>query len=74
MSKHLPLNIRVAIDSDNVSIMRNEELCVKCGLCKNICEEKISVHGFYSLDETGDNAICINCGQCANVCPTNSIT
>ncbi len=74
MSKHLPLDVRVAIDSDNVSIMRNEELCVKCGLCKNICEEKISVHGFYSLEETGDNAICINCGQCANVCPTNSIT
>lgn len=74
MSKHLPLDVRVAIEKDNLSIVRNEELCIKCGQCKNICEEKISVHGFYNLKDTLDEAICINCGQCANVCPTNSIT
>lgn len=73
MSKHLSLDVRVAIEPDNVSITRDESLCIKCGLCKEICEKKINVHGFYNLKDTEDQAICINCGQCANVCPTNSI-
>lgn len=74
MSKHLPLDLRVAIEPDNPSIIRHEELCVQCGMCKDICKEKISVHGFYTLEDTNDTAICINCGQCANVCPMDSIT
>ncbi len=74
MSKHLPLSVRVAIEADNEAIVRNESLCIQCGQCKNVCQEKISVHGFYSLESTQDMAICIHCGQCANVCPTNSIT
>ncbi len=74
MSKHLSKDIRVPIEKDNISIMRDESLCINCGLCKNICKEKINVHNSYSLEETGDKAICINCGQCANACPTNSIT
>lgn len=73
MSKHLPLNVRVAIEEDNPSIVRDESLCIKCGQCKLVCQEKIHVHGFYSLEDTNDTAICIHCGQCANVCPTNSI-
>lgn len=73
MSKHLPLDVRVAIEADNEAIVRDESLCIKCGQCKTICQEKISVHGFYSLENTKDTAICIHCGQCANVCPTNSI-
>ena len=73
MSKHMDLNIRVAIDSDNPSIVREEELCIKCGMCKSVCQEKIAVHGTYSLEDTDDRAICIHCGQCANVCPSGSI-
>ena len=73
MNKHMDLGIRVAIDPDNPSIVREEELCIKCGMCKKVCEEKIAVHGTYSLENTGDSAICIHCGQCANVCPTGSI-
>ncbi|MDD2980848.1 MAG: [FeFe] hydrogenase, group A [Hespellia sp.] len=74
MSKHLSMDIRVPIEPDNPSICRNEELCIKCGQCKNICQEYIGVHGSYRLEETGDTAVCINCGQCANVCPVSSIT
>ena len=29
--KHLSENIRVPIELDNPSIMRNESLCIKCG-------------------------------------------
>ena len=74
MSDHLPLSVRVPIELDNPSIMRDEEKCIKCGMCKNVCTEKIGVHGTYSFEDTNGRAICINCGQCANVCPVNSIT
>lgn len=74
MSKHLSESIRVPIELDNPSICRDEEKCVKCGMCKNICTDYIGVHGTYSLAATNDRAVCINCGQCANVCPVSSIT
>lgn len=74
MSRHMPLEVRVAIEEDNPSIMRQEEKCIKCGQCKKICEEYIGVHGTYDLQKTGDRAVCINCGQCANVCPVQCIT
>ncbi len=73
MSRHLPLSVRVAIDPDNPSILRREERCIRCGLCKNVCTQQMGVHGTYSLEQTGDRAICIYCGQCANVCPVDSI-
>ena len=73
-SKHMSVNIRVPIEENNPSIMRDESICVKCGQCKNICEDYINVHGTYDLKDTNDIAVCINCGQCANVCPVSSIT
>ena len=74
MSKHLSTSVRVPIEADNPSIVRNESLCVKCGQCRNICTSPIGVLGTYALEQTGDRAICIHCGQCANVCPVDSIT
>ena len=67
------MDIRVPIECDNPSIQRDEEKCIKCGQCKNICQDYIGVHGTYSLEDTLDRAVCINCGQCANVCPVSSI-
>ncbi|WP_010234442.1 [FeFe] hydrogenase, group A [Clostridium arbusti] len=72
--KHQFTDIRVPIEKDNPSIMRHEELCIKCKLCKKVCTEEISVYGHYDLEKTGDKAICIYCGQCANICPVYSIT
>ena len=74
MSKHLSMDIRVPIELDNPSIMRDEALCIKCGQCKEVCTRDIKVHGTYALIDTDDTAVCINCGQCANVCPVSSIT
>lgn len=74
MVQHLPLSVRVPIEEDNPGILRNESLCIKCGMCKEVCTAQIGVHGTYSLQETGGKAICIHCGQCANICPTGSIT
>lgn len=74
MSKHLSTSVRVPIEADNPSIVRNESLCIKCGQCSNICTSPVGVLGTYALEQTGDRAICIHCGQCANVCPVGSIT
>ena len=74
MEKHLPMSVRVPIEPDNPSIHREESLCIKCGMCKEVCTAQIGVHGTYSLADTGGKAICIHCGQCANVCPPASIT
>ncbi len=74
MEKHLPMSVRVPIEQDNPSIRREESLCIKCGMCKEVCTAQIGVHGTYSLADTGGKAICIHCGQCANVCPPASIT
>lgn len=71
---HLPITVRVPIDTDNPSIRRDEDKCIKCGACRNICEGPIGVLGTYDLSSTKDRAICINCGQCANACPAYSIT
>ena len=74
MSQHLPLSVRVPIETDNPAICRDESLCIKCGMCKEVCTQAIGVHGTYTLAQTGGHAICIHCGQCANVCPPASIT
>ena len=71
---HLPMSVRVPIELDNPSILREESLCIKCGQCRDICTDYIGVHGTYRLEDTGNRAVCINCGQCANVCPVSSIT
>lgn len=73
MSKHLSPDVRVPIEKDNVSIFREESICIKCGQCRDMCRDYIGVLGTYDLLKTGDTAICVNCGQCANVCPVESI-
>lgn len=72
--KHMSLDIRVPIEADNPSIVRDEDKCIKCGMCKDVCTGSIGVHGTYTFEQTGGEAVCIHCGQCANVCPVNSIT
>ena len=70
---HESQSIRVAIDADNPSVQRKEELCVRCGQCKNICNDFISVNNHYDLESTGQVSVCVNCGQCVKVCPVNSL-
>ena len=74
MNNHQFTDIRIPIDSDNPAIMRNEELCIKCGACRRVCENDVAVGRLYDLESAGDCPVCIHCGQCANACPPNSIT
>lgn len=73
MSKHLSCDIRVPVELDNPALLRIESLCIKCGKCRDVCCQEISVGGHFNLGKTFDHAICVHCGQCINVCPTNSL-
>lgn len=71
--KHLSPEIRVPIELDNPAIRRIEGLCIKCGQCRDVCRDVISVGGHYDLLKTKDTAVCIHCGQCVQVCPTDAL-
>ncbi|MBN2519178.1 MAG: nitroreductase family protein [Bacteroidales bacterium] len=58
---------------NNITI--NQDTCKKCGLCAEVCPNKIMV---FSKDEgisirESRIAICIKCGQCMAVCQSESI-
>ena len=73
MSKHMPQDVRVAIDACNPAVVRDEALCVKCRLCAGVCNDYIGVNNNYDLAKTGDKSVCIHCGQCIAVCPVGSL-
>ncbi|MDO5291766.1 MAG: [FeFe] hydrogenase, group A [bacterium] len=73
MSKHTCLEKRVPIELCNPSLELIEDKCIKCGLCKRVCKDYVTVQGYYDLERTNDEAICIHCGQCITACPTDAI-
>lgn len=71
--QHKSTTIRVPIEPDDPSIIREESSCIECGTCSRICHERQAVAGYFTLEQTGNHAICIECGQCINYCPVNSL-
>ena len=61
---------RVYIDDLNPSISRTIEKCTNCGICKNICINKV---GICYKNKINGNPACINCGQCLLNCPMGAI-
>lgn len=64
---------RVPLDDNNVSIVRDDEKCILCGQCLEVCKNTQTVFGHYGFPLL-DEIVCINCGQCALWCPTAAIT
>ncbi len=64
---------RVPIDPDNPSITRDDQKCILCGQCMEVCDNIQTVAGHYGLPLAND-VICVNCGQCTLWCPTAAIT
>lgn len=60
--------INVKISDDNVSITRDNDKCIECGLCKTVCTKKEGMT-FNSHSE-----LCVNCGQCVQACASKAIT
>ncbi|OAM92896.1 [FeFe] hydrogenase, group A [Pelosinus fermentans] len=63
---------RIPIDPANPSIVRDDQKCILCGQCLDVCEKVQTVYGYYELPIKKD-ITCVNCGQCALWCPTSSI-
>lgn len=58
------------MENKSVKIVVNENLCISCGLCKNICPKHaityIKDRGMY-IPKISDE--CISCGVCLEICP-----
>ena len=57
---------KIPISIDNPGIQRINERCVNCGVCRNICTNKV---GICYQNKMEGNPACINCGQCILNCP-----
>ncbi|MHB1485015.1 MAG: NADH-dependent [FeFe] hydrogenase, group A6 [Saccharofermentanales bacterium] len=73
-------------DTSSFAIERNQNKCIKCGRCIQVCS---SVQGLSILDYIGrshdcevkpafgrylSDVACVSCGQCSVVCPVAAIT
>ncbi|ADY56477.1 hydrogenase, Fe-only [Syntrophobotulus glycolicus DSM 8271] len=70
-----PTNVRgrVSIDPANPSIVRDDQKCILCGQCIEVCQNVQTVYGNYELP-IKDEIVCVNCGQCTHWCPSGAIT
>ncbi len=74
------------VDESSVSIRRDNNKCILCQRCTQMCSEVQTVHaiglqnrGFITKVSPPDSAnmaqsACVNCGQCVVVCPTGALT
>ncbi|MCP4213015.1 MAG: 4Fe-4S dicluster domain-containing protein [bacterium] len=57
---------------DVVTLELNEEKCVGCGVCKQVCP-----HAVFRMEErkalVTDRNLCMECGACALNCPAEAI-
>ena len=78
--------INYPVVSDNPFIERDNNKCILCGRCVNVCEEvqqcgvlDFARRGFATLITTGFNrplteTACVFCGNCLSVCPVGALT
>ena len=64
--------LEVPISKNNDAIVKIDNKCIKCGYCKKVCTDDITVAKMFKINPNRE-PICINCGQCANICPTEAI-
>lgn len=72
-------------DKSSVSLIRDENKCIKCGRCISVCNNRQegSVLSYANRAEDYrvttefsrplDDTLCIVCGQCSKVCPVGAI-
>jgi iron-only hydrogenase group A len=64
---------RIPIDPESPSLSRDDQKCILCGQCLEVCKNVQSVFDYFELP-VKDDFVCINCGQCSLWCPTGAIT
>ncbi len=68
---------QIYIQNSTEVIEYQNEVCIKCGLCVEVCPMRLmpflisgfSEGGYFELAEKNDIFSCIECGCCAYVCP-----
>jgi NADH-quinone oxidoreductase subunit G len=75
----------VPVDNSTTSIVLNQEKCIKCGRCTQVCQEMQDVWALEFIgrgektrmapaaDVTLNESPCIKCGQCSAHCPVGAI-
>ena len=57
----------IPILNENISIFRDKNKCIDCGLCRRICEYR------EGINDIQDGRKCLNCGQCIQTCPVGAL-
>jgi len=52
-------------------IQVNQETCIRCGLCADVCPTEFITMGIQGPEATGTS--CIACGHCVAVCPVEAL-
>ena len=72
-------------DTSSPSIVREQDKCILCGRCVQVCGEDIQTVHAIGKSQRGfdtvmgppsglmDESLCINCGQCIAFCPTGAL-
>ena len=65
---------RMAYLKDVVTLELNEDKCVGCGMCTEVCPQAV-----IAINDTGrawikDRDACMECGACSRNCPTGAFS
>ena len=58
----------VKISLDNKGVVRNNDLCVNCGICTQTCVIR------EGMQFDSNSELCVSCGQCIQTCPTKALS
>lgn len=82
----LPKEEMEEIDTSSIVLIRDNNKCIKCKRCINVCAKMQAVSAIAATGEGLDTVIepsspkglaaasCVNCGQCVAVCPVGALT
>ena len=82
----LPEEDFTEIDTSSVVLVRDNNKCIKCGRCINVCAKMQAVSAICATGTGLDMEVtpsspkglaaasCVNCGQCVAVCPVGALT
>jgi NAD-dependent dihydropyrimidine dehydrogenase PreA subunit len=65
---------RMAYLKDVVKLNLNEEKCIGCGICTDVCPHAVIVMNGEGRALIQDRDACMECGACSRNCPTGALT